>query len=100
MLIVFIVFLLLLALGMPVAFAVGISGCMYFLQHAEIPLLQVAQLSLSQIQNVNLLAVPLFIFAGNLMNLCGITDRLLSLASILTRHMYGGMAQTLSLIHI
>lgn len=94
MLIVFIVFLLLLALGMPVAFAVGISGCMYFLQHAEIPLLQVAQLSLSQIQNVNLLAVPLFIFAGNLMNLCGITDRLLSLASILTRHMYGGMAQT------
>ena len=94
MLIVFLLFLLLLLLGMPVAYAVGISGVTYFLQHTEIPLLQIAQLALSQIQSVNLLAVPLFIFAGNLMNLCGITDRLLGLASIITRHMYGGMAQT------
>jgi len=94
MLIVFILFLVLLFLGMPVAFAVGISGVAYFLQHTEIPMLQIAQLALSQIQSVNLLAVPLFIFAGNLMNLCGITERLLGLASIITRHMYGGMAQT------
>ena len=94
MLIVFIVFLILLFMGLPVAFAVGISGVTYFLQHTEIPMLQIAQLALSQIQSVNLLAVPLFIFAGNLMNLCGITDRLLGLAAIVTRHMYGGMAQT------
>lgn len=94
MILVFISFLVLLAMGLPVAFSVGISGCMYFLQHSEIPLLQVTQLALSQIQSVNLLAVPLFIFAGNLMNLCGITDRLLGLAAVLTRHMYGGMAQT------
>lgn len=94
MLLVFIVFLVLLMIGFPVAYAIGISGCMYFLQNSGIPFLQTAQLALTQIQSVNLLAVPLFIFAGNLMNLCGITERLLGLAGILTRHMYGGMAQT------
>lgn len=91
---VFIVFLVLLAIGLPVAFSVGVSGLFYFFQHTEIPFMQVAQLALSQIQNVNLLAVPLFIFAGNLMNICGITERLLGLAGIITGHMRGGMAQT------
>lgn len=94
MITVFIVFIILLFLGLPVAFSIGISGSLYFFQHPEIPIMQVAQLTLSQIQSVSLLAVPLFIFAGNLMNLCGITERLLGLASIVTRHMYGGMAQT------
>lgn len=94
MIIVFTVFLILLLMGLPVAVAIGVSGSLYFFQHMEIPIMQVAQLTLSQIQSVSLLAVPLFIFAGNLMNLCGITERLLRLASIITRHMYGGMAQT------
>jgi tripartite ATP-independent transporter DctM subunit len=37
--------------------------------------------------------VPFFIFAGNLMNVSGITSRLLSLARLVTRRMYGGTAQ-------
>lgn len=94
MLIVFIVFLILLLLGFPVALAVGIAGTTYFLQHAGLPMIQISQLALSQIQSMNLLAVPLFIFAGNLMNSSGITQRLLSLSYILTRHMNGGLAQS------
>lgn len=94
MALVFIVFVLLLILGVPVAFATGIAGTLYFLQNTQIPMMQIAQLALTQVQNVNLLAVPLFIFAGNLMNSCGITSRLLGLADILTGHMKGGMAQT------
>ena len=36
-----------------------------------------------------MLAIPLFIFAGNLMNNTGITSRLVKLANVLTGHMYG-----------
>jgi tripartite ATP-independent transporter DctM subunit len=51
------------------------------------------QMIVSQSQSFAFLAVPFFIFAGNLMNVSGITNRLLSLARLLTRRMYGGTAQ-------
>jgi tripartite ATP-independent transporter DctM subunit len=53
----------------------------------------IVQLPITQTQNVNLLAVPLFIFAGNLMNCSGITDRLIRFAMALTGHWKGGLAQ-------
>ena len=40
-----------------------------------------------------MLAIPLFIFAGNLMNNTGITSRLVKLANVLTGHMYGSIGQ-------
>jgi tripartite ATP-independent transporter DctM subunit len=49
---------------------------------------------LSQTQNFLLLAIPLFIFAGNLLNETGITERVMKLASVLTGHMRAGMAQS------
>src|SRR5688500_12294262 len=86
----FVVFLL---MGMPVAFAVGISGCVSYLQqpalHCTIPI----QLTITATQNFALLAVPLFILAGNIMNNGGITHRLLELASVLTGRLKGGLAQ-------
>lgn len=45
MIAVFIVFIILLFLGLPVAFSIGISGSLYFFQHPEIPVMQVAQLT-------------------------------------------------------
>ena len=68
MILVFIAFVVLLFLGLPVGFSVFFSGLLYFFQHPEIPLTTVPQLPVTQVQNVTLLAVPLFIFAGNLMN--------------------------------
>lgn len=93
MLLVVILFLLFLALGMPVAFAIGISGTAFFLQNSSLPFTMTIQLPISQTQNFAMLAVPLFIFAGNLMNASGITARLMKLASVLTGHMQGGLAQ-------
>ena len=93
MLLVAIVFLFLLVIGMPVAFAIGISGVMFFLQHPELPFTMIAQLPVSQTQTVPMLAIPLFIFAGNLMNATGITARLVKLSTLLTGHMKGGLAQ-------
>lgn len=93
MLLVVILFMIFLAMGMPVAFAIGISGTAFFLQNADLPFTMMIQLPISQTQNFAMLAVPLFIFAGNLMNASGITTRLMKLASVLTGHMHGGLAQ-------
>ena len=93
MLWVVVAFTVLLLLGMPVAFAIGISGCVFFLQHPELPSTIPIQLTISETQNFALLAVPLFIIAGNIMNNGGITHRLLDLASVLTGRMKGGLAQ-------
>jgi tripartite ATP-independent transporter DctM subunit len=93
MLLVLIAFVVLLAIGMPVAFAIGISGCIFFMQHTELPATIPIQLTISQTQNFALLAVPLFILAGNVMNHSGITRELLNLASVLTGRLKGGLAQ-------
>ncbi len=93
MLLVFIAFVVLMLMGMPVAFAIGISGVLFFLQHPELPLTIPVQVTVSQTQNFALLAVPLFIVAGNLMNKSGITGQLLNLASVLTGRLRGGLAQ-------
>jgi len=87
------VFVILLLLGMPVAFAIGIAGTLFFAQHLELPFTIPVQLAVSQTQNFALLAVPLFILSGNFMNHAGITEHLLRLATVLTGHMRGGLAQ-------
>ncbi|HEY8360591.1 MAG TPA: TRAP transporter large permease, partial [Ramlibacter sp.] len=93
MLIVAIGFAVMLLLGMPVAFAVGISGCLFFLQHPELPATIPVQVTITETQNFALLAVPLFILAGNVMNNSGITHHLLKLATVLTGRLWGGLAQ-------
>ncbi len=93
MLIVLIVFLIFLAIGMPVAFSIGIAGIIFFLMTPEIPFSIVVQRVVTTTQSFTLLAIPLFIFAGNLMNHTGITKKLIKLSDVLTGHMYGNIAQ-------
>lgn len=87
-----IVFMVFLFLGMPVAFAIGLSGFSFFLE-SGLPLTVMVQKSLSTTQSFTMLAIPLFILAGNLMNNTGITGRLVKLANVLTGHMYGSVGQ-------
>jgi TRAP-type transport system large permease protein len=93
MLLVAIAFIVLLLIGMPVAFAIGISGVLFFLQHTELPVTIPIQQTISQTQNFALLAIPLFIMAGNFMNKSGITEELLNLASVIAGRLKGGLAQ-------
>ncbi|MDD3840746.1 MAG: TRAP transporter large permease [Clostridia bacterium] len=94
MILVVIVFAVLLLLGMPVAFVMGISGAVFFFGQETLNFTIPVQLTLTQTQNFAMLAIPMFIFAGNLMNQTGITEHLLRLASVLTGHMRAGLAQT------
>jgi len=89
-----ILFFLFMLMGMPVPFAFGISGVAFFLLHPTLPLTMPVQLVLSQTQNFLLLAIPLFVLAGNLLNETGITERVMKLASVLTGHMRAGTAQS------
>ncbi|MDR2467714.1 MAG: TRAP transporter large permease subunit [Spirochaetaceae bacterium] len=86
-------FVLFLVMGMPIAFVIGIAGFAYFFTVPYLTFETATQMIVSQSQSFAFLAVPFFIFAGNLMNVSGITNRLLGLARLVTRGMYGGTAQ-------
>lgn len=94
MALVLLAFTVLLLIGMPIAFAVGIAGAVFFLQNPDLPATIPIQLTVTETQNFALLAVPLFILAGNFLNGSGITQNLLKLASVLTGRLRGGLAQT------
>ena len=87
-----VVFLVLLLTGMPVAFSIGLSGFTFFMVR-DLPMTVLVQKSISTSQSFTMLAIPLFILAGNLMNSCGITKRLLKFCNACTGHMYGNIGQ-------
>lgn len=93
MILVFVAFIGLLILGVPIAFAIGASGLVFFFQHSNLPMTIMAQLPISQTQSFAMLAIPLFILAGNLMNAGGVTSRFVKLATLLTGHLRAGLAQ-------
>jgi tripartite ATP-independent transporter DctM subunit len=78
---------------MPVAFAIGFAGMVFFFVTPQIPFPIIVQKVTSSTQSFTLLAIPLFVFAGNLMNHTGITKRLVKLSNVLTGHMYGNLGQ-------
>lgn len=93
MLLVLIAFTILVVIGMPMAFAIGISGMVFFLQNPSLPSTIPIQITVTETQNFALLAVPLFILAGNFLNNSGISQNLLKLATVLTGRLNGGLAQ-------
>ncbi|GAA4726205.1 TRAP transporter large permease [Brevibacillus fulvus] len=92
MLTVAIIFLILLFLNMPVAFAIGIASLSYFMVEPNLPISITTQRMVAGTQSFPLLAVPFFILAGNLMNSSGITTRLIRFSNALTGHLVGGLA--------
>jgi tripartite ATP-independent transporter DctM subunit len=86
------IFFVFLLLGMPVAFSIGLSGFSFFIIR-NLPMTVLVQKSISTSQSFTMLAIPLFILAGNLMNSSGITDRLMKFANSCTGHMWGNIGQ-------
>ncbi len=82
----------LFVLGMPVAFAILVPSVIY-ITFMGIPMAMVAQRILYALDSFPLVAVPVFIFVGNLMNAAGITERLFRFADVLVGRLYGGLGQ-------
>jgi len=84
----------LLALNAPVAIAIAAGALLFFLHQEGLPLTIFPQRLMSASGSFPLLAIPMFMLAGVIMNHAGITKRLLNLAETLVGHMHGGLAQT------
>jgi TRAP-type C4-dicarboxylate transport system permease large subunit len=84
-------FLALMVTGIPVAIAMAGSALIYIWWTGTTPSMVVVHRMISGIDSFPLLAVPFFIFAGNLMNNAGITNRIYNFALALVGWLKGGL---------
>lgn len=93
-LIMFIVFMALLFLGIPVVFALGTASLIWLLtmNPVGIPASVAAQTMMSQMLSFALIAMPGFLFVGRMMNTSGVTDRLLKFSVAVVGRYRGGLA--------
>ncbi|WP_313894058.1 TRAP transporter large permease [Psychrobacillus sp.] len=89
-LLLFLSFLALIFLGVPVAFSLGLSSLFYLFMN-DIPLTIIPQKMFGGLNSFVLLCIPGFILAGNLMNAGGITDRIIHFANNFVGHIRGGL---------
>lgn len=85
-----IIFFGLLLLGLPVAYTMLVTSVVYIMI-AGLPDLQLTLRASGGIESFSLLAIPMFLFAGNLMNGLGVTERIFRFAGVLVRHVTGGL---------
>lgn len=86
------IFLALFVLGFPVVYAILIPAIGYVLIEG-LPLGLLTQRVTYALDSFPLVAVPIFIFVGNLMNSAGVTDRIFRFADTLVGRLPGGLAQ-------
>ena len=98
MLLLTILFFVLMFMGMPISFAIGLAGFSFFLFSDTIPVSIAVQQIATQSQSFPLLAVPFFVLAGHMMNKTGITTRLIACSNTLVAWMTGGLAQVCILL--
>ena len=87
-----IMFVVLVAIGTPIAFALGLVSFTGIACLPSIPNMVVFTKMFNGLNSFTLLAVPLFILAANLMNEGGITDKLIECICDLVGHWKGGLA--------
>jgi tripartite ATP-independent transporter DctM subunit len=86
-------FFLLMALRVPVAFALGLACLPSLIIEPRLDTMALTQETFNAYNSFILLAVPFFLLTANLMNVGGITDRLMTLARTMVGHFPGGLAQ-------
>ncbi len=84
--------LALFALGMRLYVGILLASLFYFLVLSDVPLLIAAQRIIGPAQSTSLLAIPMFILLGTLMDHTGIAERLMRLANLLVGRLRGGLA--------
>lgn len=85
------VFAMLIVVGLPVAFAMGISSVVVILFQETVPLSVLVHRTVMGVDSFVLLAIPLFIFAGTLMEEGGLSARLVHFAQTLLGRFRGGL---------
>lgn len=84
-------FFLTLALGIPIAFVLGIAALVAVIALPNVPLHLIPQRLFTGMDSFPIMAVPFFILAGNLMNASKITDRIIDFSKLLVGRIRGGL---------
>ncbi|PYM98344.1 MAG: hypothetical protein DME08_08010 [Candidatus Rokuibacteriota bacterium] len=86
-------FLLLLALGVPIAFSISLACALFLLfSGTRIPTTVLASEMYGAVDSFTLLALPTFVLAGELLNRCELTDKLIEFCQRLVGWIRGGLA--------
>lgn len=85
-------FVILMILSVPIAFALGISSVLTLMVTEKMSLNFIAQGMFTTVDSYSLMAVPLFVFAGLIMEYGGLSRRLIDFAKSFVGHQTGGLA--------
>ncbi len=88
-------FLVTLILGVPVAMSLGLGVIVYLFFTDMLPFSIMTQQMYNAASSFPLMAIPFFIFAGDLMSESGITERLIGFCKILLQRVRGGLAHSM-----
>jgi C4-dicarboxylate transporter DctM subunit len=86
-----VILLILILLSFPISLSIGVATTLAFIK-SNLPLYMIPQRMFDGVNAYMLLAVPLFMFAGNLMDQGGLSKRIVRLAEALVGHLNGGLA--------
>ena len=85
-------FIILVILRVPVCLCMLLTAFCYSLMSGALPISYVTQTMVSSVSSFTMLAVPLFMAVGELMNATGVTEKLFDFADCLVGHIRGGLA--------
>lgn len=87
------IFLAFLFVGVPISLALGVGGLIFLWLTDNWVLVQgLPQKMLGGVDQFILLTIPLFLLAGNLMNIGGLSDRMIAFANAVVGHLKGGLS--------
>ncbi|MFA9216013.1 MAG: TRAP transporter large permease [Sphingomonadaceae bacterium] len=90
--VVFALLILLMLTGIPVSIALGLTVLMFMYLLTQVPVEAVALKLFSGIEKFEIMAIPLFILAGNFLTHGGVAKRMIRFATSLIGHWHGGLA--------
>lgn len=90
----FIAFILLMIIGTPIAFAMGLSGVIGVVSCSNVSLPVLCQQICGDLNSFSLMACPFFLLAGELMSKGGLTDKIVNFCNSLLGWIRGGTAIT------
>ncbi|MDI6602058.1 MAG: TRAP transporter large permease [Thermoanaerobacteraceae bacterium] len=91
---------ILMFLGMDIFVSMGVASAVYLLVSGNAPLTLIPNSMINGISNFSLLAIPFFILAGELMNISGMTLRILNFARFFIGRWKGGLSYACVIINI
>ncbi len=99
MLVLFISMLVFFALGVPIAFSVALSSCLFAIV-SGIDMIAVAQRVVNGADSFTMMAIPFFILAGEIMNQGGITQKLVDFSRVVIGRVKGGLCYVVILTNM